>query len=1686
MPEDKKKKGFGIGSSLVSGVKRDIVAPIENVASLASATYGFPLSGLAGLAGLGIGAFTKKGSLETGRRFTEAAQKALVYEPQTEKGRELAEIATAPIRLAGEGLGGLAELASTGDIQKAAKVIKGESEGSNIAVPIAKTIGEASAVLPGFGKALKEAKIARKRLPIEESAVDRGLSALQIEAKQAIGKLRSEEGAIGVAIPRFNERRQNQALRKKVADMTPDERAQALLTDPLTNQKNKRAYEEAERLPYQASIDVDGLKYVNDTYGHEAGNLLLKRVGEALENASEEGRNYHFHGDEFALEGLSKTELGEISRKAKEYLKENPIEVTDAEGKTTLYTPDFSIGIAETLDAADKAMLMNKKVRRVERGAGPAVETPIRKALEKDGLDAEIRSEMSTEELQTEIAAIEPPVKERPVSVVDRIRQEVEKAELPEERAALEASLKETKNVTISSRTLNNGTILIEAKDNQGDTIGKGRFIEKDNELRYEPGGILYVEPQYRRSGIATSIFKKAEEITGKKVKRGAVTTPEGKSFLDAYYEKSSLPKEAAPVTEPIQSDLTSVKDNTIEFKPVLSERGTLDVKQTKEQLPPIYPGNVRLYRVEKAPTDLENVPDALKKAPTEYQPERYYTSDLDYAGYYQEAYGPESTLHYIDIPKSVADQYKVPGKKTQAEFLLPEEVSTVLPEKASIVKKKPTLATDIIKAEREAAKQPVESLEPILLTNEVKDKPTRSILEQSPKGPLPGGPKPPSGGVPRGPQGPKVLTRHKGPGGVLPASDGAFKLGVERFLQYFVNNRFALEKVQNRLKQMDEGLDLLLREVNRPKQVTNEMRNAWDNEVKPILKTVVESGKTQHEFEMYAYAVHAPEVNRVLRLDNAKFNLIKVFKAIGKTKRKEFLKKYVKKGDKPTPQNMYNLLNLALNDFGNYKKVQRIKADWDKFSEKPSGLTDAEAAALQQQYANNPKFEEARLKLRSLVDKTLDMYHDAGIIPDKEYVAMKNKYKEYVPLHREGFEEGFKSTGQGIQPAGRPYKTRSGSTRRAVDIITHVVANYNTAIQRVAKAESDLIFAKMINANPDPAFWSIHKVNQTPRRDVYGNISYYPNINDVGKHEMRTMIKGKQYLISVDKNNPTLMRMLDVLKGSPDSQVGSFVRVVSKANRYFARVATIWSPEFMFGNFPKDLETGLINIHSTGVKLPSVRNVLKGALKSVGTIYKMERGAEPKTQLDLLYSRFKNAGGKIDWSDSYKDIPDLAKKISVEFDMLKGKRIPRKVLTSMGKLISDANTAVENGVRLHTFKLATDQGFSDAQAARIASQITVDFTQHGTAGPVINGLWLFANASIGGNYRMIQGMIKSKTIRYKIVPSIIAAGFVNTLYNNWLGGDDEDGQTYFNKTDDFIKERNMVFMIPGTKGGHATIPLAYGYGFFWNFGGEMARAVSDVDYKAIEGGARMLNSFSNSFNPIGSSTLVQTITPTLLDPLIQIAENKTWFGGDLIPAENPFEKIKTPDSERSWRETNPSLKWVARELNSFTGGTKVRPGLADISPETMDLWLDTIGGSALTFVKRSFSIPEKLITREDIALREIPFVRRFAGSKSEWADSRTYYDNVTQVLTVKDELETYKDDPLYKSLDKKYGFMRQLFASARVSEYSLRQARSLKRFYEVKELPQLVERQEKIIQDIYVEFNKKFYNVVKEHRESD
>ena len=120
-----------------------------------------------------------------------------------------------------------------------------------------------------------------------------------LERLTSAGKLRAERDAL---------RRQVAELRDRVHQLEAVSQ-----TDELTGLANRRGFEEylgrtlSSALRYEeggvlAYLDLDNFKQVNDTHGHQAGDMVLKAVATILKRDT---RTSDFvarlHGDEFAI-----------------------------------------------------------------------------------------------------------------------------------------------------------------------------------------------------------------------------------------------------------------------------------------------------------------------------------------------------------------------------------------------------------------------------------------------------------------------------------------------------------------------------------------------------------------------------------------------------------------------------------------------------------------------------------------------------------------------------------------------------------------------------------------------------------------------------------------------------------------------------------------------------------------------------------------------------------------------------------------------------------------------------------------------------------------------------------------------------------------------------------------------------------------------------------------------------------------------------------------------------------------------------------------------------------------------------------------------------------------------------------------------------------------------------------------
>lgn len=156
--------------------------------------------------------------------------------------------------------------------------------------------------------------------------------------------------------------------------------------DALTGVRNKTAYDgEARRLEWKiadgkkdfglAMIDLNFLKRINDTYGHDQGDIAIKKLCQIICNIFKHSPVFRIGGDEFVVI-LEKTDLlniellvTEFNSKIEMLSNDESLEpwekVSAAIGYAVFKTPDKNV--SDVFHRADQNMYERKKQMKAER-----------------------------------------------------------------------------------------------------------------------------------------------------------------------------------------------------------------------------------------------------------------------------------------------------------------------------------------------------------------------------------------------------------------------------------------------------------------------------------------------------------------------------------------------------------------------------------------------------------------------------------------------------------------------------------------------------------------------------------------------------------------------------------------------------------------------------------------------------------------------------------------------------------------------------------------------------------------------------------------------------------------------------------------------------------------------------------------------------------------------------------------------------------------------------------------------------------------------------------------------------------------------------------------------------------------------------------------------------------------------
>jgi len=223
------------------------------------------------------------------------------------------------------------------------------------------------------------------------AALDAALRSADPELDQILSAL--EEISLGLKSGRWNERNLENALQRAAScalrqSLMDREIRNLAVTDELTGLYNRRGFLTAANQQLKLAhrqgedalllfCDLDGLKQINDSFGHREGDLALIRASDTLEKTFRDSDILaRLGGDEFAVLAL---DASSPSRQAIVPRIEESLEKANA--KDLRYALSFSIGMArfdpcspvslgELMACADREMYAHKRSRRRFRVAG--------------------------------------------------------------------------------------------------------------------------------------------------------------------------------------------------------------------------------------------------------------------------------------------------------------------------------------------------------------------------------------------------------------------------------------------------------------------------------------------------------------------------------------------------------------------------------------------------------------------------------------------------------------------------------------------------------------------------------------------------------------------------------------------------------------------------------------------------------------------------------------------------------------------------------------------------------------------------------------------------------------------------------------------------------------------------------------------------------------------------------------------------------------------------------------------------------------------------------------------------------------------------------------------------------------------------------------------------------------------
>ena len=645
-----------------------------------------------------------------------------------------------------------------------------------------------------------------------------------------------------------------------------------------------------------------------------------------------------------------------------------------------------------------------------------------------------------------------------------------------------------------------------------------------------------------------------------------------------------------------------------------------------------------------------------------------------------------------------------------------------------------------------------------------------------------------------------------------------------------------------------------------------------------------------------------------------------------------------------------------------------------------------------------------------------LEIDRKSGRYTEEEYQRYKQN-RHYVPLTGDpSAEEGFDfiagAGGNALNISqDRSAKGRTGS--EADDAIT-------TIWEAVGKSTTYSGWSEFKNKIDDLYETEISLLKEQGYSESEARNAAEENLG-IGKRRMQGLTRTSDNVL-IAKNGGVYYeyalpdKVMNALKADNVEHANEFLKVLSKPTSWYARGVTQWTVTFAPINMLRDTweKSEFVRVQKLYDK--------DGNLLDSKTMDKIGRAL-------LSNALFNPAKAKDTWAatkrfgfgqelrdnvPAEKMLKDLLKQgglsnygtylARTETDLIK--RLKRennpiwKTLDKAGHVLESYNKVFDTVSALSAYKALIENGVDSKQAAAVTLELT-NFRKTGAKMRGIKALYMFSQPTVMGAANLARYLSTRKgQLRFAGYFAVMTALY--TVLRS-MDDDDEGG----NKMDQ-LGDITRYIPIPTGGGDYLKIPVGFGMPqMVWNFAVNTVKgAVGDISYG--EATVNMMTHSMKTFAPVSPSEIsalkyplekaALTITPSILQPLMQNALNRTAFGSQITPSFVRTDKLK---AEQSKSTTAGFWKDTALAINDTLG--------IDMHPEQVKNLIDGYSGM-LGSMREISTILVENPNRELLGRNtRMPFINQLYGAGNEFAIQSRYYEATEEAQSLHKQYESLK-----------------------------------------------------------------------------